>query len=87
MKGVYIQYQTRRLTRLLLVHVGVLDDELHSPGKNPEEYERQLLQCLHVYRQILNLNKDPKISALIHKVGHDVHRSYASHCGMEVVHC
>ena len=83
----YVKYQTRRLTRSLLVHVDVLGNELHSPGKNPEEYEGQLLQCLHVYREILNLNNDPKISALIHKVGHDVRHSYARHCGMEVMRC
>ena len=87
MKGVYIQYQTRKLTRLLLVHVDALGNELHSPAKNPVEYEGHLLECLHVYRRIMNLNKDPKISALIHKVGYDVRRSYARHCGMEVVHC
>ena len=87
MKKMYIQYQIRRLTRLLLVHIDVLGNELHSPGKRPEEYEGHLLECLHVYRQIMNLNKDPKISALIHKVGYDVRRSYAKHCGMEVVHC
>jgi len=86
-KRMYIQYQTQRLTRLLLVHVDALGNELHSPAKNPVEYEGDLLECLHVYRQIMNLNKDPKISALIHKVGYDVRRSYAKHCGMEVVHC
>ena len=86
-KRMYIQYQTQRLTRLLLVHVDALGNELHSPAKNPVEYEWHLLECLHVYRQIMNLNKDPKISALIHKVGYDVRRSYAKHCGMEVVHC
>ena len=86
-KRMYIQYQTQRLTRLLLVHVDALGNELHSPAKNPVEYEGHLLECLHVYRQIMNLNKDPKISALIHKVGYDVRRSYAKHCCMEVVHC
>lgn len=86
-KRMYIQYQTQRLTRLLLVHVDALGNELHSTAKNQVEYEGHLLECLHVYRQIMNLNKDPKISALIHKVGYDVRRSYAKHCGMEVVHC
>lgn len=86
-KRMYIQYQTQRLTRLLLVHVDALGNELQSPAKNPEEYEGHLLECLHVYRQIMNLNKDPRISALIQRVGHDVRRSYARHCGMEVVHC
>lgn len=83
----YVKYQTRRLTRSLLVHIDVLGNELHWPGKTSDEYEGLLLQCLHVYRQILDLNNDPKINALIHKVGHDVRRSYAAHCGMEVMHC
>ena len=86
-KKMYIRYQTRRLTLSLLAHIDLLSDELHWAGKNSDEYEGQLLRCLHVYREILNLNNDPKISALIHKVGHDVRHSYVRHCGMEVMRC
>ena len=84
---IYIEYRTRNLTRSLLAHVRVLSDELGEPGKPQHEYEEQLLQCLLVCREILERSNDPKISALIHKVGYDVSHSYAAHCGVGAIHC
>lgn len=87
-QSAWSRYQIRTLTRGLMKDIEALTQLMDRPQTvKSEVLEERLLVCLLTYQQILNLSTDPRIRALIHRVGHDVHRSYAIRFGTGAMSC
>ncbi len=87
-QAAWSRYQIRTLTRGLMTDIEALSQLMNRPqAVKAEVLEERLLVCLHTHQQILNLSTDPRIQALIHRVGRDVHRSYALRIETGVMSC